>query len=162
MSDVKEMEKRILALEKECARLSDIEAIRQMRYKYWHAIRDVDLDTLLALFSENPVADFGLGENMVAVGRDAVEKLYKMTVGTWKPNGQFPRGFIPEIEITGDKTAKGTWMVEAQTLDWEKRLVTNVGCLYDEEYVREDGQWRISRLKTNFTYNQYTSMVPPK
>jgi len=162
MSDLKELEKRILALEKECRRLSDIESIRQMRYRYWRAIRDVDLDTLLALFSENPCADFGLGEQMVAVGKGAVEKLYKATVGTWKPQGQYPRGFVPEIEVTSDKTAKGTWMVEAQVLDREKKLVTNVGCLYDEEYVKEDGQWKISRLKTSFTYNQYTSMVPPK
>ena len=160
MSDLKEMEKRILALEKECGRLSDIESIRQMRYRYWRAIRDVDLDALLALFSKNPCADFGLGQP--AEGREAVEKLYKGTVGTWKPQGQYPRGFVPEIEMTSDKTAKGTWMVEAQVLDREKRLVTNVGCLYDEEYVKEDGQWKIRRLKTNFTYNQYASMVPPK
>jgi len=162
MSEVKELEKRILALENECRRLSDIESIRQMRYRYWRAIRDVDLDALLVLFSKNPCADFGLGEQMVAVGKEAVEKLYKTTVGTWKPQGQYPRGFVPEIEVTSDKTARGTWMVEAQVLDREKRLVTNVGCLYDEEYVKEDGQWKIRRLKTNFTYNQYASMVPPK
>ena len=160
MSDVKELEKRILALENECRRLSDIESIRQMRYRYWRAIRDVDLDALLALFSKNPCADFGLGQP--AEGREAVEKLYKDTVGTWKPQGQYPRGFVPEIEMTSDKTAKGTWMVEAQVLDRERKLVTNVGCLYDEEYVKEDGQWKIRRLKTSFTYNQYTSMVPPK
>ena len=73
MSDVKELEKRVLALEKECRRLSDIEAIQRMRYRYWRAVRDVDLNALLALFSENPVADFGLGEQHVAVGREAVE-----------------------------------------------------------------------------------------
>ena len=159
MSDVKELEKRVLALEKECRRLSDIESIRQMRYRYWRAIRDVNLDALLSLFSENPCADFGLGQP--AEGKEAVKKLYRDTVGTWKPQGQYPRGFVPEIEMTSDKTAKGTWMVEAQVLDREKKLVTNVGCLYDEEYVKENGQWKISRLKTNFTYNQYTSMVPP-
>ena len=162
MNEVKELEKRILALENECRRLSDIESIRQMRYRYWRAIRDVDLDALLVLFSKNPCADFGLGEQMVAVGKEAVEKLYKTTVGTWKPQGQYPRGFVPEIEVTSDKTAKGTWMVEAQVLDREKKLVTNVGCLYEEDYAKEDGQWKISRLKTNFTYNQYASMVPPK
>jgi hypothetical protein len=161
MSDVKELEKRILALEKECRRLSDVEAIQRMRYKYWRAVRDVDLNALLALFSENPVADFGLGEQHVAVGREAVEKLYEATVGAWKPQGQYPRGFIPEIEITGDKTAKGSWMVEVQVPDRRKGLLTSVGCLYDEEYVREDGEWRIGRLSTSYTYNQYTSMVPP-
>lgn len=161
MSNVKELERRVLVLEKECRRLSDIESIRQMRYKYWRTIRDVDLDALLKLFSEHPCADFGLGEQMVAVGKEAVERLYRTTVGTWKPQGQYPRGFIPEIEITGENTAKGVWMVEAQVLDREKKLVTNVGCLYDEEYVKEDGEWKISRLKTSYTYNQYTSMVPP-
>jgi bile-acid 7alpha-dehydratase len=160
MSDVKELEKRILALEKECRRLSDIESIRQMRYRYWRAIRNVDLDALLELFSENPWVDFGLGQP--AEGKEAVTKLYRATVGTWKPGGQYPRGFVPEIERTGDTTAKGAWMVEAQVLDREKKLVTNVGCLYDEEYVKENGEWKINRLKNSYTYNQYTSMVPPK
>lgn len=161
MSDVKELEKRVLALEKECRRLSDVEAIQRMRYRYWRAVRDVDLDALLALFSENPVADFGLGEQHVAVGREAVEKLYKATVGTWKPQGQYPRGFIPEIEVTSDKTARGSWTVEVQVPDRQKGLLTSVGCLYDEEYVKEGGEWRIGRLSTSYTYNQYTSMVPP-
>jgi hypothetical protein len=34
--------------------------------------------------------------------------------------------------------------------------------LYDEEYVKEGGRWKISRLKTSYTYNQYTSMVPSR
>lgn len=69
MSDAKELERRVLALEKECRRLSDIESIRQMRYRYWRAIRDADLDALLKLFSEHPCADFGLGEEMAAEGK---------------------------------------------------------------------------------------------
>jgi bile-acid 7alpha-dehydratase len=160
MSGVKELEKRVLSLEKECRRLSDIESIRQMRHRYWHAIRDGNLEDLLKLFSANAWVDFGLGQP--AEGKEAVVRLYRATVGTWKPGGQYPRGFIPEIEITGDNTAKGVWMVEAQVLDREKKLVTNVGCLYDEEYVKENGEWKISRLKNSYTYNQYTPMVPPQ
>jgi len=159
MSDLKMLEKRVLALEKECRRLSDIESIRQMRYRYWRAVCQVDLNSVLALFSENPLVDFGLGQPVE--GKEAVEMLYRQTVGTWKPQGQYPRGFIPEIEITGDSTAKGAWMVEVQVPDQEKKLVSIIGCLYDEEYVKENGEWKISRLKTSYTYNQYTSMVPP-
>ncbi len=161
MTDVKELEQRVRALERECRRLSDIEAIRQMRYRYWRAIRDADLEGLLALFSRDPVADFGLGQQHVASGREAVEKLYRATVGTWQPGGQYPRGFLPEIEITGDGTARGLWMVDVPAPDREKGLVTIVGCLYEEEYVKEGGEWKIGRLKTSFTYNQYTSMAPP-
>ncbi len=158
MSDLKELEKRVLALENKCGRLSDIESIRQMRYRYWRAVCQVDLDSLLALFSEDPLVDFGLGQ---VEGKEAVEKLYRETVGTWKPQGQYPRGFIPEIEITGDSTAKGVWMVEVPVPDREKKVVSIVGCLYDEKYVKEKGEWKISRLKTSYTYNQYNSMVPP-
>ena len=160
MSDVKELENRVLALERECRRLGDIESIRQMRHRYWRAVRDVDMDALLELFSQNPAVDFGLGQP--TEGKEAVEKLYRTTVGTWKPQGQYPRGFIPEIEMTSDRTARGAWMVEVQVPDREKKVVTNVGCLYDEEYVKEGGRWKISRLKTSYTYNQYTSMVPSR
>lgn len=160
MSNIKELEKRVIALEKECRRLSDIEAIRQLRYRYWHAIRDGDLEGVFRLFASNPWADFGFGQP--AEGKEAVVKLYDALIGSCKPGGQYPRGFIPEIEITGEDSAKAVWLVEAPFLDREKNRVGNFGGLYDEEYVREDGEWKISRLKTSYTFNQYTSMVPPK
>lgn len=155
MSDVAELEKRIATLEKECRRLSDIEEIRQLRYRYWHAIRDGRVEDVLKLFSSNPTVDFGRGPSR---GKEAVAELYRSSVGTWKPGGQYPRGYSPEIEITGENSARGHWMVEVKTLDKEKRLVYTIGLLYDEEYLREQGQWKISSLKLSYTFNEVTSM----
>jgi len=103
MSDVKELEKEGPGTGKGMQKLSDIESIRQMRYRYWRAIRDVNLDALLSLFSENPCADFGLGQP--AEGKEAVKKLYRDTVGTWKPQGNI-RAASSRDRDDSDKTAK--------------------------------------------------------
>jgi hypothetical protein len=56
---------------------------------------------------------------------------------------------MPEIEITGEGTARGTWAM-FDYVEWPPREggarvgLTGYGH-YLEEYVREDGAWRIRR-----------------
>jgi hypothetical protein len=60
-------------------------------------------------------------------------------------------GHMPEIEVTGDNTARGTWAmfdcVEWRADDDGGRVgITGYGH-YVEEYAREDGVWRIARTR---------------
>jgi hypothetical protein len=59
-------------------------------------------------------------------------------------------GHMPEIEITGPDAARGVWAmfdyVEFPTSDDGKRTGLRGYGHYMEEYVREDGEWRISHL----------------
>ena len=58
-------------------------------------------------------------------------------------------GHMPEIELTGPDTARGTWAM-FDYVEWprpesgERVGLTGYGH-YLEEYVREDGEWRIAR-----------------
>jgi SnoaL-like domain len=60
-------------------------------------------------------------------------------------------GHTPEIEITGDSTARGIWAmfdyVEFPTAEGGERFGLKGYGHYIEEYVREDGAWRIKRLE---------------
>src|SRR5262245_2078718 len=60
-------------------------------------------------------------------------------------------GHMPEIELTGPDTARGTWAmfdyVEWPTSESGARRGLQGYGHYLEEYVREDGQWRIHRLR---------------
>ena len=59
-------------------------------------------------------------------------------------------GHMPEIEITGDDTATGIWAmfdyVEFPATESGERFGLKGYGHYIEEYVREDGAWRIKRL----------------
>ena len=60
-------------------------------------------------------------------------------------------GHMPEIEITGPDTARGVWAM-FDRVEWPSAAdgtrvgITGVGH-YLDEYVREDGDWRIARSR---------------
>ena len=58
-------------------------------------------------------------------------------------------GHMSEIEITGPSTAKGVWSMEDHLL-WPPgapmQRLWGTGW-YEEEYRREDGVWRIAKMK---------------
>jgi hypothetical protein len=57
---------------------------------------------------------------------------------------------MPEIEITGDGTARGIWAM-FDYVEWDEQDGERVGLQgyghYREEYKREDGEWRIARTR---------------
>jgi hypothetical protein len=59
-------------------------------------------------------------------------------------------GHMPEIEITGDGTARGIWAM-FDYVEWDEQDGARVGLQgyghYREEYKREDGEWRIARTR---------------
>jgi hypothetical protein len=60
-------------------------------------------------------------------------------------------GHMPEIELTGADTARGIWAMY-DYVEWPpKTSGERVGLQgyghYREEYVREDGRWRIQKLR---------------
>ena len=60
-------------------------------------------------------------------------------------------GHMPEIDLTGPDSARGTWAmfdyVEWPATDSGDRVGLQGYGHYIEEYVREDGQWRIGRSR---------------
>jgi hypothetical protein len=58
---------------------------------------------------------------------------------------------MPELEVTGPDTARGTWAM-FDYVEWPASAAgARVGLHgyghYREEYVREDGEWRIGRSR---------------
>jgi hypothetical protein len=83
---------------------------------------------------------------MVEHGREAiVAAVSGALIGTQTVH----HGHMPEIEITGPDTARGTWAM-FDYVEWprsesgERIGLTGYGH-YLEEYIREDGEWRIAR-----------------
>jgi hypothetical protein len=53
------------------------------------------------------------------------------------------QGHQPEIDITGETTAKGIWTSEAGLIITERNVATREVNFYHDEYVKVNGEWKI-------------------
>jgi hypothetical protein len=127
-------------------RLSDIEAIKQLKARYFRLMDQKKWDEWAMVFAKDAhlvVPEGGVDER----GRAAV---VASVSGVLEGVRTVHHGHMPEIEITGADTARGTWAmfdyVEFPPNAKGERLGLQGFGHYTEQYVREDGQWRIASL----------------
>jgi hypothetical protein len=128
-------------------RLLDIEAIKQLKARYFRCMDQKQWDGWAEVFARDAVLEVPEA-NMVTHGRGAiVASVSALLEGARTVH----HGHMPEIEVTGAGTARGTWAmfdyVEWPPGDDGQRVGLQGFGHYVEEYVREDGEWRISRSR---------------
>jgi hypothetical protein len=117
----------------------EIDAIKQLKYRYARILGLARFDELEPLFCEDVTASYSDGK-YVANGRAAliqflrdahqhVHHLWHMT--------------MPEIVLTGPDSATGTWGMIHYALTRATHDQIDVYGYYSDEYRRVDGQWRI-------------------
>ena len=127
--------------------LLDIEAIKQLKARYFRLMDLKRWDDWGLVFATDCVMEVPEAE-MVNRGRhEIVTNVSGSLVGARTCH----HGHMPEIEITGDSTARGVWAmfdyVEFRETDDGVRFGLQGYGHYLEEYAREDGEWRISRIR---------------
>jgi hypothetical protein len=127
-------------------RLADIEAITRLKARYFRLMDQKRWDEWGTVFTTDCVMEVPEAE-MVNRGRhEIVTNVSGALVGATTTH----HGHMPEIEITGDGTARGVWAM-FDYVEWRQDDGTSVGLKgyghYLEEYAREDGEWRISRIR---------------
>jgi hypothetical protein len=127
----------------ELQRLSDIEAIKQLKYRY---IRLVDAHRFEEWGKEIFTEDCYLSTPEVGTyeGRENVVKAVAQSYGDAETTHHV---HMPEITITGPDTASAIWSID----DYGTWSVNGVGYVdwgrghYEEHYVRTEKGWRIKR-----------------
>ena len=146
--NLEELESRIRVLE-------DIEEIRKLKATYCY-LCDAGLDDprnraeLISHFAQSARVDFGLGPESVFEGKDGLEVFF----GTVVPSAiTFSMHMVhnPIIEVKGDR-ATGKWYYEAPTTDTSTGKAQWMAGTYEEEYVREDGEWKFAFINTRWNY----------
>ncbi len=148
MADMAELEVRIRLLEEECRelrKLKDIEAIKRLRHKYLRCIDMQTFDRLIECFAEDAVADFGPTRKFQ--GRNAVVKFIKEKAS--HIHGA-RHGHNPEIDITSDTTAEGTWALYSYLIDKDVDKGLRILAYHFDEYVKVGGEWKISSTTDSF------------
>jgi hypothetical protein len=129
-------------------RLVDIEAIKQLKARYFRFLDTKQWRQWGQVFTEDIVMEVPEAA-MVNNGRaEVVGNVSAALTGTITTH----HGHMPEIELTGADTARGTWAM-FDYVEWPAgpdgaRVGLQGYGHYHEEYRREvDGQWRIAETR---------------
>ncbi len=153
--DIKEIEVKVKLLD-------DIERIKQLQIRYVTHLTTCNWDEIADCFSQDAVTD--IGTHGIIKGKAEIDKLFKESIskGHLGHEGNFV--VHPLISVDGDK-AKGSWLLYVmkqfpytisggRDMDWEQGF-------YEMEYVREDGEWKISYMKWRARISSLRPPHPP-
>lgn len=137
----------LTALEARIERVESIRAIKRLQYAYGHYTEFGLWNDFADLFTDNAATNYQQG----AQGREGVRKLFFEQVGQGKlglAEGRiYPHIlFQPVITLAPDgKSAKGRWRILAMLGGFGGGATWYSG-VYENEYVLENGAWKISKL----------------
>jgi uncharacterized protein (TIGR02246 family) len=138
------MTDRLAELEARVRRLEDREAIEALFTRYRQCLDEKDFGGYAGLFAAEGEFVAAGGE---AKGRDAIERLVDGMRGSLLSAGVGDDLHIvvnPDISIDGDRaTARSTWVYVTRD-DAGGPSLCKVGH-YEDELVREEGEWRFAR-----------------
>jgi hypothetical protein len=128
--------------------LLDTEAIKQLKADYFYLMDTKRWDEWRELFTE----DFTVGGAAVhQAGRDAFVDFVRRHL---ENVSSFHQGSMPVIEILGETSARARWSMSDDLRlpaghPWSgAQPIRRLGYgHYDEEYRREGGRWKISRME---------------
>ena len=66
-------------------------------------------------------------------------------------------GHHPEISILGETSARGIWYLEDRLYFTKQKMMLWGAAFYEDEYVKEDGQWRIQSTGYHRTFEEIQS-----
>ena len=141
----------------DAAELGDLEAIRQLKYRYLRLLDQNRIEEMVDLFTEDATAAYsdgkwtlnGRAEILAFLGRRRRVSLHT--------------AHHPEISLAGPDTALGTWALEDLQY-YDDGTMLHGAAYYHDVYVRVDGRWRIKSTgyERSFEYRgQFPGTVVP-
>ena len=154
---------RVAGLEKRVQQLQDEKAIREVLIRYGEYLDAKDYAGYASLFASDGVWTGGFGS---ATGPAAIQTMLEKNLG--KPEA----GYINKtsfhlmttevIDVTGD-TAKVRSRYTFFTASPESKPVPSLAGRYVDDFVRENGAWKIKKRTTNgvIPYRDGNAPAPP-
>lgn len=134
MAQMAGIEERLRALE-------DGEAIKRLKYKYVRCLDSKDWKGMAECFTRDATTDYADGKYQYR-GVDAIIEFLRENLGS---HGRVTVHQLhqPEIDITSDTTARGTWGMSDYVIDKASNVFLRGAAFYHDEYVKEQGVWKI-------------------
>ncbi len=125
------------------AALAEIEAIKQLKARYFRTMDSKDWSGMRAQFCDDIEMDSRDSGGGVLRGGDECIAFLQEAIGDVLT---VHHGHTPEIELTSAATARGIWAME-DMLRWPDGSELHGFGHYHETYEKVDGTWRIKSLK---------------
>ena len=120
--------------------MDDIEAIKQLKARYFRTMDTKDWAGMRQVFTDDVVMDTTDSGGGVVTGADAfVAFLSETLAGAVTVH----HGHMPEIHLTSPTTATGIWALQ-DFIVWPDGTRLHGSGHYHETYARVGGEWRIA------------------
>jgi hypothetical protein len=136
---------------------ADIEAIKQVKYRYLRALDTKHWDDFADTLAEDVRGDYGpsIGKELHFTNRTDLVDFMRNSLG---PNVITEhRVTHPEIAVTGD-TATGNWYLQDRVIVAEFDFMLIGAAFYRDQYRRTDDGWKISATGYDRTYDATMSL----
>ena len=146
MTDVSDLDRRL-------RRLEDIEAIKQLKYRYWRHLDLKQWDELARCFIANATVCYSSGKYEFA-GVDKIMTFLSESLGTARGSVTIHQGHHPEIELLSDTTARGTWALYNYMFNLKENRGIRIGAYYEDEYVKLQDGWKFQHIGYRYIFHE--------
>lgn len=151
------------SIEQRIQQLEDQAAIKRVVDVFANLADVKDIASQMNLFTEDATVETYFGETLFAAmhGREEISHVFSGFIANFSSlyhmNGQFT------VDINGDNAHSTHYcLVVLISEDAQGKTYKNLnGIIYQDEYVRRDGQWLISKRTARFTWRDLSDLTMP-
>lgn len=134
------------------AELAEIEKIKRVKYRYYRLLDLKRFDEIPSCFTQDIRLEAN-GGKYVFEGRDTLVKSLRKHLSDTRIL-TFHRIGQGEVRLTSPTTASATWGQDDISISLVDNVTVRGAMYYDDEFVKVDGEWRISRSSYRRIYEE--------
>ncbi|MBD2859215.1 nuclear transport factor 2 family protein [Spongiibacter sp. KMU-158] len=138
--------------------LVEMEAIKQLKYRYLRAVDCHDWELLASTLTEDCDArydggkyTFGNRAELIAGLKGHMDSPQVLTMHNCHH---------PEISITDDKSATGKWYLQDLVFNKEQNWMLFGTAIYQDQYRKENGQWLLCHTEYERIFETINAPIP--
>lgn len=135
--------------------LQEIEAIKRLKYRYLRCLDQKRWNELAECFTADAHSSYGDGKYSFA-GRDKIMEFLENSMSSPSMLTSH-RVHQPEIDLTSETTATGTWALEDTVIETNAQITIRGAAFYTDEYVKVGGEWKIKSTGYRRTFEEMVS-----